>query len=184
MINLYDELQYVTCYRENRLKFAHGVLNNKSLFPELLDICFLVRDETSIKACWILEFVCKEQLEWLLPHIDTFTSNISKIKYDSAIRPVANICELLCKAYFGRNPSPVKENLNHKHLQRITETCFDWLINDEKVAAKAYSMNALFLLGLKIDWIHPELKRILELGFGNHSAAYKARARHILRKLK
>lgn len=166
------------------MEFAATILKDKSLFPELLDICFLVRDETSIKACWILEFVCIEKMEWLLPHIDTFTNNIGEIKYDSTKRTTANICELLCKAYFGTKPSPVKEILNETHLQKITETCFDWLINDEKVAAKAYAMNALYLLGFKIDWIHPELKRILELGFGNHSAAYKARARHILKKLK
>ena len=57
------------------------------------------------------------------------------------------------------------------------------MITDQKVAAKAYSMNTLYLLGKDFDWIHPELKRILEDNFHSGSAAFKARARHLLKKL-
>ena len=69
------------------------------------------------------------------------------------------------------------------HREKITEACFDWMINEEKVAPKAYGMNALYLLGLEFDWIHPELQIILERDFSLQSAAFKARARHILKKL-
>jgi len=42
----------------------------------------------------------------------------------------------------------------------------------------------LFLLGKDIDWIHPELLQILERDFPNLSAGFKARARHIIKKIK
>ena len=61
---------------------------------------------------------------------------------------------------------------------------FDWLIGNHKVAAQAYSMTCLLLLGEKFDWIHPELKMILEQNYAVGSAAYKARARMTLAKLK
>ena len=32
------------------------------------------------------------------------------------------------------------------------------MINDEKVAVKAYSMATLYYLGTEFDWIHEELK--------------------------
>ena len=58
------------------------------------------------------------------------------------------------------------------------------MINDEKVAPKAYSMISLYLLGTEFDWVHPELITILERDFHTQSAAFKARARHILKKIK
>ena len=58
------------------------------------------------------------------------------------------------------------------------------MINDVKVAPKAYSMNALYLFGQDYDWIYPELILILERYFQTQSAAFKARARHILKKIK
>ena len=67
---------------------------------------------------------------------------------------------------------------------KIIETCLDWLIQDEKVASKAYSMRALYNFNKKHSWINEELKMILSQDYPNHSAAYKAAAKDILRKLK
>ena len=58
------------------------------------------------------------------------------------------------------------------------------MISDEKIAPKAYSMNSLYLLGIEYDWIHPELAMILERDFQMQSSGFKARARHILKKIK
>ena len=58
------------------------------------------------------------------------------------------------------------------------------MIGDYKVAPKAYSMTTLYLFGKEFNWIHPELAIILERDFYNESAAFKARARHILKKIK
>ena len=74
--------------------------------------------------------------------------------------------------------------LSENQLQQITETCFDWLIKDTKVASKCYAIRALHLLGKHFDWVHPELKIILEKDYINHSAAYKAVGREILKKIK
>ena len=74
--------------------------------------------------------------------------------------------------------------MNTLHKERIIEISFDYMITDQKVAVKAYSMNSLLLLGIAYDWIHPELITILKKDFNTNSAAYKARARQLLRKLK
>ena len=57
------------------------------------------------------------------------------------------------------------------------------MINDEKVAPKAYAMTSLYLLGKEYSWINPELVLILERDFKMQSAAFKARARQILKKI-
>ena len=45
-------------------------------------------------------------------------------------------------------------------------------------------MRTLYNLGKHYDWIYPELKTILNKDFPNHSAAYKAVAKEVLKKIK
>lgn len=45
-------------------------------------------------------------------------------------------------------------------------------------------MQALFELGKEFDWIHPELKQIIQNNYENELPAYKARARMVLKSLK
>ncbi len=180
---LYTELTYVDSSRANRLKYAHMVINDLSLLPELLDVLFMVDDKVSCRAAWVLEFVCGENLEVIIPYLDYFTNNIHKVHIDSAVRPVAKVCENLAKSYYSKTNNDIKTALQPKHKENIIEVCFDWMISKQKVAVKAYSMNTLYLLGKDYSWIHPELKLILERDFNSNSAAFKARARHILKKI-
>ena len=180
---LYNELNYVNHSREKRLHYANLVINNPDLVTPLLDILFNVDDKISCRAAWVFEFMCGEKLEAIIPHLDTFTQNLSKVHLDSAVRPVAKVCEYLIKAYYSKHDNSIKTALTEAHKEKITEACFDWMINDEKIAPKAYSMNSLFLLGKEYDWIHPELAIILERDFQMQSSGFKARARHILKKI-
>jgi len=80
----------------------------------------------------------------------------------------------------------LKENklLTQSQLQKMAGACFHWLITDQKVAVKAYSMYALYELGKFESWIYPELKAIISKDFPIHSAAYKSAAKKLLPKLK
>ena len=162
---------------------ANWVLARPHLFSDLLDCCYAQETDLSYKATWILEYVCKAELALLYPELDRFCANLNTITKDQAKRPFAKLCEILCLEYYKHNNPQTRAALQLEHRQQITEMCFDWLINNEKVACKAYSMTSLYLLGTEFDWIHPELKIILEQGYNNHSAAFKARARFFLKKL-
>jgi len=181
---LYKHLTYVNSSRENRLKNAKMVLANFNLLPLLIDILFKVDDKVSCKAAWVLEFTCNENIEILIPFLDKFTSNISKVHLDSAVRPVAKICEYLVIAYYSKEDNNIKNTLKPLYQERIIETCFDWMITNQKVAVKVYSINSLYLLGKDYDWVHPELVTILERDFNSSSAGFKARAKQILKKMK
>lgn len=181
---LYQELNYVNHSREKRLFYANLVIDNPDLVPKLLDILFMVDDKISCRAAWVFEFMCGAQLEASIPYLDRFTENIHKVHLDSAVRPVAKVCEYLITAYYSKSDTKIKTALSRTHQERIVEACFDWMINDEKIAPKAYAMNSLYLLGQDIDWIHPELVMILERDYQMQSSGFKARARHILRKIK
>ena len=181
---LYQELNYVDHSRENRMKYARMILTNHSLYPKLLDILFKVDDKVSCRAAWVFEFACGENLEAAIPFLNKFTSNIARVHLDPAVRPVAKVCEYLVKAYYSKKDNLVKQALIPEYQERIIEACFDWMINDEKIAPKAYSMNSLYLLGKDHEWIHPELLIILERDFQMQSSGFKARARHIINKIK
>ncbi|MEC3908392.1 adenylosuccinate lyase [Tamlana sp. 2201CG12-4] len=181
---LYKELSNVNHSREKRLYYANLIANNPNLVPKLLEILFRVDDKASPRATWVFEFMCSNNIESIVPYLDIFTKHMHKVHLDSAVRPVAKICELLAKAYYSKTKNTIQKALTHMHKERIIETCFDYMINDEKIAPKAYSMHTLFLFGQDFDWIHPELALILERDFQMQSSGFKARARHILKNIK
>ena len=167
--------------KENREKVANIVLNNQSLFKELVSITFNINEKVSIKAAWILEWICTHhQLNWIIPYLDEFTQKINTLKFDSAIRPCAKICEHLATAYYAKNDNDIKKNLTTNHINAIVETGFDWLITPQKIAVRAYTMNTLYLFGLEIGWIHPELKHLIETKIIHESKGTKARGKFII----
>lgn len=181
---LYQQLDYVNHSRKKRQEMANMVVHNSQLVAPLLEIAFDVDKEISSRACWVLEFTAKDNLPFLFPYLDVFTENISKIYLDSSVRPIAKICENLTKSYYSKTKNESQNVLQKVHLERICTACFDWLISNQKVAAKAYSMTCLLLLGRTFDWVHPELKMILEKNYVDGSAAYRARAKMVLAKIK
>jgi hypothetical protein len=177
---LLSHLDYVSGYRDKRVLASEFVLNHPAHFEELLQLCFETEDEKSYKASWVLEQVVYSKLDWLQPHLDFFCSTINKLNNESAIRPVAKVLQLLVENHFKKRTI----QLTQKHLELITECCFDWLTSDTKVAAKCYCIRTLFVLGKSNDWIYPELQIIVEKDYPSQSAAYKAVSGEILKKIK
>jgi len=163
--------------RENRERVACFVLENTELIPYLIDIMFASETKIAIKAAWILEIVCEKKIDCITQHLNYFTNHIGNLKHDSAVRPASKICNFIAIEYNSKNDILFKKKLNKNHIDKIIETAFDWMISNHKVATKAYSMNALFLLGKNYDWVHHELKLILQQNISKESAAYKARGK-------
>ena len=172
----YQLVEKSTAHRLNREFIRDYVFQNSEKLQFLIEIGLNENDKIHFKACWILELIFELKLELILPFLDDFIAKIPFYKNDSAIRPVSKICLFLSKS------KTIK--LSENQETKIIETCLDWLIQDEKVAAKAYSMRALYNFGKKHPWINEELKMILSQDYPNHSAAYKAAAKDILKKLK
>ena len=166
--------------RENRLRVAHLVLNNKELFPFLLEVTFEFQNKTAIKAAWILELVCEKELIWLMDHLTYFIENTKQLKHDSAVRPASKVCMFLAQSYTSKNNMQSKDFLTKTHIDNIIEINFDWLISNHKVATKAYAMQTLYLFGKNYDWVHEALKLTIQQNITTESAAYKARGKMTL----
>jgi hypothetical protein len=180
---LYKALDYTTATRANRQKASQWVLEHPKTFPELLELSFNSKGEISHKAAWVVEFICRKQLAQLYPHLDYFFENLQNATKDQIVRPMAHLCELLSIAYYKKKDPQLVNILSETHKINMTECSFDWLISDQKVACQVHAMTALYFLGTEYDWIHPELKQIVQQNIHNDSAGYKARGRHILENI-
>jgi len=181
---LLQRLDYVNHTREKRGKMASMALNQPEVIPLLLEIAFEKKSAMSDKAIWVVEYTIKQNVTLLLPYMKMFTNNLHHLNREQGIRPMAKMCELLMLDYYSKKETESKKIINTAQLERIASACFDWLIGSHNVAPKAHSMTCLYLLGQDFDWIHPELKMVIEQNYTSGSAAYRARARKILDKLK
>ena len=177
-------MEKVSALRQSRQQMAIEVIERPEWFEPLLEICLNENNPTGSRACWVLEFVCKEQLWELYPYLDRFTSGLMSVTPQSSIRPLAKICELLTEAYYKTTDPTYTPPLTALHKERIAEACFAWLIGPCKVAPKAYSMQSLFLLGTEIQWIHDELLAVTARFYRQESPAYQARTRQVVARIK
>ncbi|MCF6307192.1 MAG: adenylosuccinate lyase [Flavobacteriaceae bacterium] len=180
IICFHNQLSNLTAHKKARLEISELVISNPELFPELLKYCFQTEKKISYKAAWILELVCEKKLSLLIPYYGIFFKNIPKTTKDQALRPLSKICLFLTDRHYK------KRNilLESKYKETIIECCFDWLITNQKVATEAYAMRSLYFLGIEFDWIHPELKIIIEQNTPLKTSAYGARGRMTIEKIR
>lgn len=174
----YQSLNYVDHSREKRKQYGELVLSHPEYLEHIFDIIAEVKDPVAPRAAWVLEFVCKSDLSLLFSHLDRYTTLMPLVTQDAAIRPMAKICEYLCLSYYKNKVPLTRNTVEPHHKEQWISTGFDWLITDQKVAVKAYTLTSLFYLGTDFQWVHPELERIMEDDYAASSAAFKARCRH------
>ncbi|MBT8235686.1 MAG: adenylosuccinate lyase [Bacteroidia bacterium] len=170
--------------REERFKAASLLREYPDSIPILLEMIIKDDEEYGLRGGWALDLALQKDLHLILPSLDKFCDGLLKLTNESAIRAFAKICEALLIAYFQKMDKPVINCLKPEHMETMTEACFDWLIGDHKVAAKAFAMTSLYELGKEYDWVHPELKIILQRDYEEGSAGFRSRARKVLDKLK
>lgn len=159
------------------------LITNSDLTKPLLEEIFRQDKLNDFNASWVFDHLMRKKLVYLLPFIEEFTSRLDNLTSESCIRPIAHVCQMLCESYFVKNDIIFKKSMKKNHLEYLVNACFDWLIGEHKMAAKVFSMTSLLYLGEKFDWIHPELKMVLESTVPNGSAGYKNRGKKTLDKL-
>lgn len=182
--DLIDEINSIKnakrIYRDQVTKF---VIKNPEVFPFLLELALENNSKTSIKSSWVLELVCFKNIDLLIPYLGYFSKNLHKINHESILRPIAKICSFIAEIYDSLDQKNIKKNLTVGNKIQIIEANFDWLINNHKIATQVYAMDVLYFLGKEFDWVHPELKLVLEQNISNGSAGYQVRAKRVLKKL-
>jgi hypothetical protein len=156
-------------------------LGHPALISGLVDKVFDTEDPLHIRAAWVLELVCLEDISLLDPYIRVFINGMQDLKSESALRPVSKICSLWCENYFKRDSTDI--HLSADEIERIIGINFDWLIDDHKVATQVFAMDTLTILGHEVKWIHQELRSLLQKNAESGTSGYRAHARKLLKNL-
>lgn len=184
MTLLEQQLDYDKAYRKHRLSAALWVVAHPETMTELIEhIYHPLQKDQSHKAAWVLELVAVEDLSLLFTHLDLFIDGLSFPTKEATVRPLANICERLCLAHYKKKQKALKKLFTITHKEKMTEACFDWIMEDKKVACSARAMTVLYHIGTEIEWIHPELYTLLQQKAPQGTAGYKNRAQKILKLL-
>jgi hypothetical protein len=166
-LELLHRIEKSSAHTQNRIDNAAFILRNLELLNELISFSFQTENKLHLRACCILEKVFEMQLDLNFPFLDFICDNLKLLKNDSAIRSISRFLMFLVQ------DNSKNDYLTEKQLEKITESSFDWLIGDYRVAVKHHAMNILIETGKKQSWIYPELRNILEKEIEFPSPGYK-----------
>ena len=169
----------VTSHRASRQEAADDISANH-LLNECVECAFNFNDPFHVKALMVLELVFQQNPEWMAPYLNRFCKPLQEVRHHSAMRSMARICMFLTAHH---TKVAGEKFLSDVQFNKITEVCFLWLIEDQKVAVKVYALRSLYDAGKIYNWIYPDLQAILERDFAGGSPGYKAAAKEILRKI-
>ena len=171
----------INAKRIYRDRAAAAFLETPALIPSLIDKIFDVEDRLHIKAAWVFELVCLDNIAILDPYIHSFLNGMSSLKHESALRPASKICSLWTAYFFTQETSDVI--LSEADIEQIISCNFDWLIEDHKVATQVFAMDSLKYWSTRENWIQQELKSILQKNADTSSIGYRTHARKLLKNL-
>ncbi len=176
-LELLERIEKSSAHTQNRIDNRNFIIQNPHLIEELILFSFQTENKLHIRACYIIEKVFELQLELSFPFLELICNNLKKLKNDSAIRCISRFLVFLVQF------NSKKKKLSESQLEKITESSFDWLISDYRVAVKHHSVNILIETGKKTTWIYPELKNILTIDVEFPSPAYRSIVKKFLKKI-
>jgi len=153
-------------------KIVQWIGNNQERFNTLFNL-FLYDDDWCVtqKASWPLSYAVQAHPELIKPHFGKLLKNLKKPKLHDAVK---------------RNTIRLLQDISipEKFQGDLMNTCFDYISSpDEKPAVKAFSLTILHNLSREYPEIKQELKAIIEDRWDYESAAFRSRAKKVLKTL-
>jgi len=171
----YKKIENATAHRVSRDALMNFVLEHSEHLFDLWAIACEAKDKNHYKALWIVELLSVKKPELLVPFMDQFCVALPKYTIERAIRPSAKICYQLVQSK--------KVILSDAQEARLIEVCLEWLVSNVKVAPAAFALRSLYLLGLKHEWVHEELRLLLSKTIEHPTPGYKVVVKELLKRL-
>lgn len=152
-------------------RIAKWVGSNQQRFDELFNL--FLNDEYRVvqRAAWPLSYAVITHPPLIQKHFGKLLKNLKKPGLHDAVK--RNTVRLLQDIAIPK-----------KYHGEVMNLCFDYIISpDEKPAVKAFSLTVLQHLSKQYPEIKQELKTIIEDRRDFESAAFKSRAKKILKEL-
>ncbi len=157
--------------RANTNRIAKAIGNNPTEFSKIIDILYHAEPPLPQRAAWLLSIVNKKHPELLKPYLSKFINDIQKFELDAVRRNMTVV--------LASNEIP-------KKLQaKLIDVCYNLILSPtEKVAMKVHAIQCIANIAKEHRELIPELKSAIENQLPKTTAAFHARARMILKKLK
>jgi hypothetical protein len=152
-------------------KIVNYIGRDKNRFAELMNQFFDGEYRVTQRAAWPMSNCAMEHPELIEPYFSKLLEMLKKPGVHDAV--ARNIIRLLQKVKIPK-----------RYHGKIMTICFEYLASESApVAVKAFSLTVLDNLSKDYPDIRPELKLIIEERWDHETAAFKSRARKILRRL-
>ena len=152
-------------------KITKWIGDNQQRFDELFDL--FINDEYRVvqRAAWPLSYSVIAHPQLIKKHFTKLISNLKKPKlHDSVKRNTVRLLQHI--------------TIPERFHGEVMSLCFDYISSvDEATAIKAFSLTVLQHLSHQYPEIKQELKTIIEDRWDYETAAFRSRARKILKEL-
>lgn len=157
--------------RINTNRIAKAIGNDPDEFKKIIDIIYHAEPPLPQRAAWLLAAVNDNHPELLEPYLSKFINDIQKFKLDAVRRNMSVVL--------------ASHQIPKKLQGTLINVCFDLILSStEKVVMKVHAMQCIANLAKEHPELIPELKSAIEDQLPKTTAAFHARARMILKKLK
>lgn len=174
-------LEHTNARNASRVNTGKYLLQAPDAAKKVMVIAFNQTHPLHIKAAWSLEQAVLINPYFLENELALYFKNLPLNSSDSALRSLAKISSLML------GNSTLKEaflQLPKKVQKQVVSCAFSWLIGPYRVAVQVHAMDCLSRLIEVEDWIKPQLIDWLETNYNQSSAAFQARSRMILKRIK
>jgi len=156
--------------RNTRDKIIKWVGNSQQRFDELFELFITDEDLVMQRAAWPVSYIIIAHPQLIQKHFDRLIKNLSKSKLHAAVK---------------RNTVRLLQDIDipQRFHGDIMNICFNYVASPEEPAAvKAFSLTILQNLSDQYPEIRNELKLIIDERWNYETAAFRSRARKILKE--
>jgi len=176
-----NSLEQTNARLQSRQDMAVLLLDQPSYLIDLIKFVNNPQHKFALKSIWTIEQAMLINPLCIVNHLELFISTLPEKQDDSTLRSIAKIGSIILT-----NPILKKafDQLDKKVQLHMVDCNFIWFTKAYRVAVKVHAMENLSRLCNLEDWIKPNLIELIELNYQSQSAAYQARARKVLNRLK
>jgi hypothetical protein len=157
--------------KEQTDRIVKYVGGDKKKFAELMKLFLTGEYRVTQRAGWPLSYCVEKHPELITPYFKQILDCLKKPGIHEAV--VRNIVRMLQHVEIPK-----------RYHGRVMNTCFEFISDhDTPVAIKAFSLTVLENLADSYPEIKPELKLVIEERWEHETAAFRSRAKKILRKI-
>jgi hypothetical protein len=157
-------------FKDQVVSAAEEIGTDKQRFADLMELFFSTRNIYAQRASWVMSHCTDLHPELLDPHLNRMVKNLYNDDIGNATK---------------RNSVRALQfiEIPKRLWGKVIDICFRFLMGNEAVAIKVFSMTVLYNLSLKLPEISNELKVVIEDQLPYGTAGFKSRGKKILRSL-